>query len=73
VRAAADAISADLGRPDQSVSLPIRRDGRYRSPGENAAQMPLPPLEAGEPRVHDPKRNGSAIADGRDRGVAYEA
>jgi DNA-binding IclR family transcriptional regulator len=77
VRAAADAISADLGHPEpkeeQSVSAPVRRDGKHRSPGQNAGRKSLPPLEAGEPHVHDPKRNGSAIADGSGRGVAYEA
>jgi DNA-binding IclR family transcriptional regulator len=77
VRAAADAISADLGRPDNrngpAASDTARRDDAHGSPGENARHAPLPPLEAGEPRVHDPKSNGSSHAGGGHRGGAYEA
>ena len=72
VRAAADAISADLGRPDTRHG-PAGLDDTHRSPGENARRAPLPPLEAGKPRVHDPKRQGSSHAGGGDRGGAYES
>ncbi len=76
VRAAADAISADLGHSDMKggQSAPnASRNGKLRSPGENAGHEPLPPLEAGKPRVHDPKTHGAAHASGADRGGAYEA
>jgi DNA-binding IclR family transcriptional regulator len=77
VRAAAEAISADLGHPDtrsgKAASLQSRQNGKHRSPGENAHQDRHPPLEASEPHVHDPKVEGSQASGAVARRGAYEA